>query len=802
MYFFAYPASPDLHAQTLAEAAARLGAESGVSASTWQDIAEGPSGIIFSDIRTRIQESSVIVLDLTGLNENVLLEFGLAVAENKAAVVLIDETVEGAWNTYRLFAPLRGVRAHQYASSGDISSFLLSTRPDLNEAPTIFTKEIAPRIQGSPPPYVFYVPRNYSTDFDIALNDALEGAIPGNIELRVADPYEGTEDISWYGRQVAQASAVVCHLAELRRVNAQENNRLASLAAGLALGFRRPLIIVAPKGARTVFDLEGFTSEYESRASLQAKVADWIHGSALRGLSDEPRHLARAKLAEEVALWGFGEHVAEREADDLAGYFYETNDYRVVVRGRTAIVVGRKGAGKTAAVKAALRALRNDAGRLVVEIAPPTYDIEALMALFERILGRSMRLSLGAALWRYLLMTEIVVAAHSGEAVKADQRPHAVTDEDRAFSAAVEESGLVAMSFAGRLEAAVRTLRSSAVEAPVEEDEAAANRLTELLYGGPLKDLRGLVRQALHGRSALILLDNLDKAWQPGADLEKQSMFLLSLLAVVPEMKHDLNKSNREAEASVDAVVFLRSDIFARVRVHSREPDKLPVHYMAWPSHAALHRVIEERYASAVSYERPGERVWERIFPQRIDDVPTKEHILRRVLPRPRDVIFLCNAALESATMRDAGRVEKTDVVAAEQRYSAHAVDTVLVEAGDQRRAVESALFALMGAEGSVMTMEAAIDLVVDDCGTIEEAQRVVGLLRELSVIGLEVRRGVFEFAEANPTLGERTRRLAERLKTGTEGQRILVHPAYCPYLELPDVNVSVRYAGFPSEVG
>lgn len=75
-------------------------------------------------------------------------------------------------------------------------------------------------------------------------------------------------------------------------------------------------------------------------------------------------------------------------------------------------------------------------------------------------------------------------------------------------------------------------------------------------------------------------------------------------------------------------------------------------------------------------------------------------------------------------------------------------------------------------------------------------------MLAELSVLGLEVRPGLFEFAEADPTLSERTQRLAERL-AGQGQARVLVHPAYGPFLEFPDVpGITVRYAGFASEIG
>lgn len=700
-FFFAYPAKPGLQAKTLAEASERLSREPGISATTWEDIATGPSGVIFSEISERISTASTVVLDLTNLNENVLLEFAFAVARDRMVAIFVDRTIADAMNRYRSFPPVRGVVAHEYASSSDIAGKLLSMRPDLGTTPTIFAREIAPRIQGAPPPYIFYVPRPYGTNYDIALNQTLTANMPRGHELKTADPFEGTEDLSWYGRQVAQAALVVCHLAEPARIDADENNRLASFAAGLALGFRVPLVLVAPEGARTAFDLESQTSLYTSVKNLRGLVERRLQDALSGGRKDRAEHVAAAALAEEVRRLDFGDHVAERESDQLSRYFIRTSDYEVVARARTALIVGRKGAGKTAAMTAALRELRRERSRMVVEISPPIYDFEAVIALFERYVGRSERLHLAAALWRYLLLAEIVVSEYTRVLADESVRPHALRGDDHEFRRAVEASGIHESSFAGRLENAVEGLLEESADP--SSRAGAADRLTERLYGGRIRELRDLLRGALDGRDVTILIDNLDKAWQPGANLERQALFLFALLALVPELERELQGRGRaERRPRVGAVIFLRSDIFGRVRAHARERDKLPVHYLAWAAPEALLRVIERRYESAVEYERSGDRVWEEVFPERVRAVPTPQYLVRRVLPRPRDLVFLCNAALESAVNRSSARVEVQDVFDGEQRYSAHAVDTVLVEAGAERGAVEQALYALMGGEGPI----------------------------------------------------------------------------------------------------
>lgn len=85
-----------------------------------------------------------------------------------------------------------------------------------------------------------------------------------------------------------------------------------------------------------------------------------------------------------------------------------------------------------------------------------------------------------------------------------------------------------------------------------------------------------------------------------------------------------------------------------------------------------------------------------------------------------------------------------------------------------------------------------------------EPAGGILELLRDLSVLGVEVSRGLFEFSEADATLRRRTDELARRFEQESgQGGRLLVHPAFCPFLEFPDAaGVTTRVAGSASIFG
>jgi hypothetical protein len=83
------------------------------------------------------------------------------------------------------------------------------------------------------------------------------------------------------------------------------------------------------------------------------------------------------------------------------------------------------------------------------------------------------------------------------------------------------------------------------------------------LSGPASRAARGAGTCARQPRECIaILVDNLDKAWQSGADLELLPRLLLGLLTVVGRIVDEFKKeSSMKASVNVTLTVFLRSDI-------------------------------------------------------------------------------------------------------------------------------------------------------------------------------------------------------------------------------------------------
>jgi hypothetical protein len=213
-------------------------------------------------------------------------------------------------------------------------------------------------------------------------------------------------------------------------------------------------------------------------------------------------------------------------------------------------------------------------------------------------------------------------------------------------------------------------------------------------------------------------------------------------------------------------------------------PDKVPVSRLDWEDGALLTRVLEERFIAAKDGTVEGQILWDDYFCPTTSGRPTKEYVLWRALPRPRDLIFFANAAISTAVNRRKTGVEEEDILEAERTYSRFAFDAVLVEADATLAGAEAILMEFVG-EHHLLTVGEVSDLLTRAGVAQGDHAQVITELVGLSFLGLETKQDEFKYVDDIRDQG-RNERLAQRLAAarGTPVQ-FEVHPAFRPYLEI-----------------
>ncbi|HEX2050249.1 MAG TPA: hypothetical protein VHJ34_06390, partial [Actinomycetota bacterium] len=225
------------------------------------------------------------------------------------------------------------------------------------------------------------------------------------------------------------------------------------------------------------------------------------------------------------------------------------------------------------------------------------------------------------------------------------------------------------------------------------------------------------------------------------------------------------------------------SDIFFRVISQAREPDKIPTRFLTWSDGELLLQLVEERYRAGRDPNTPGSDLWRKYFERTTRGMPTREYMASRVLPRPRDILYLANAAIDSAVRHRREKVTSADVLEAERQYSQFAFEALLVEGSGDVRELEDLLFEFAGAD-EILTMSDLVE-TISKSSSHRDVTTVLDQLVALSFLGREVHEGAFEFAE-NPRDRKRLDAVARGFATSRGADaRYRIHPAYQAYLNV-----------------
>ena len=157
------------------------------------------------------------------------------------------------------------------------------------------------------------------------------------------------------------------------------------------------------------------------------------------------------------------------------------------------------------------------------------------------------------------------------------------------------------------------------------------------------------------------------------------------------------------------------------------------------------------------------------------------------ILKRPRDIIFLANAAVTTAINRRHPQIEEEDVLEAERQYSQYAYESINVENTLPNIDLENVIFEFVGMP--TILPKSDVLSTLENAGISEEMMgRTIDVLHDLTFLGLEVEENQFVFSDA-PEVSRKNQTLARRFerKKGQEG-RFQIHKAFQAFLETEEI--------------
>ena len=741
---FAYPSEPSNIAEIMMEASENINLTNSYEVLPWPKLNVG-GNIVISQICNAIDQSEVFICDLTHLNPNVLFELGYAIAKRKFIWPIMDVTIESAKKEFQDFGILTTIGYTQFRNTSELVTkfFDADLNSKIKKDLSLYDQLLNLPIQNvnHDERTIFYLKNFHPTESSIKLTQRLKKS---PIKKATDDPTEvARNSFAWYAQHLAESFAVVTHFSDKKRIGAHLHNAKQALIGGIAHGLDRKLLMIADAPYHSPVDYRDLlvTASTSRQAILHLNTfLSGVEGEYFKNESTWKAYTKRQSSHSGLQRLSMGDYVAENEAEALLDYYVPTSTLGEILNSQQTIFIGRKGAGKTATLFKLEDEFKNNKQNHVCIIKPEGYDFEGLIDILKKIRKKSETGYLIESLWKYLLYSELVKSMYDELKKKPDFYEYSDAEE-KLNTFCVDHEDIICTDFASRLDIAIQQLTT------INSGESTDRKLhiSELLHTKHISPMREILSE-LFSRTArvVVLIDNLDSAWiaKPSEELGD---LLWGLLATTQTISIDLNRGLQEnKKILISTVLFLRSDIFHQLSGYAREKDKISHSTLSWNDKEKLINVIEKRLQTSIKEMTP-DQIWINFFCKDINKIPLKDYIVKYIIPRPRDIIYLIKAAIAEAVNRGHAIVEDTDFISAKKKYSEYALESVLSEYVEKAFDLEGLFYSLIG-QKKVLTHSSLVSLMDSISIPKENHDTCLKSLLELSLLGVEVQEDDFRF--------------------------------------------------------
>jgi hypothetical protein len=362
-----------------------------------------------------------------------------------------------------------------------------------------------------------------------------------------------------------------------------------------------------------------------------------------------------------------GAPAAERDIKrGLADYFVESDAFTRVASGARHVVLGNRGAGKSAIFQVLAQRARAS-GTHVIELAPEDYSYELLSrTMLEESKGSWAKLGAYAVAWKYLLYVLVMQElARKGPRLKKGPasdiyryvRDHHPGGLDSKLSALVSYLKRLEGIKIGKYEASIKT------------------RELEKLY--KLEEIHHLLpalREVLKRERVIIFVDELDRGWDASEDAKAFVAGLFQACMSINSLSDNLR-----------VYMSLRQELYDNIPALYEDAQKYRdvIEVISWDRDSLLKLVAKRIKHSVRGLESKDDiYCWSGVFSRMLDRREESfSYMVERTLYRPRELIQFCTRAIEVVCDRRASLpVNKAIVSEAELRHSEERTKDIAAE--------------------------------------------------------------------------------------------------------------------------
>lgn len=695
--FYAYPESMASITEAIL-GAVDLAKERGVVLKPWQKMRI--FGFKVDDlVRSHIEDADVLVADVTYSNPNVFYEMGYAIALGKPVIPTVNVAIEKAIQRVQKTGLFDTIGWATYSNASELEAKLVDWPSHAWTSSYVRAKN-----HGQP---LFILDTLIKTDFRNHIFHAVENA---HVQFRSFDPAEiprlsAAQAIA----DVSSSAGVIIPILSDEIVDAQNHNLRAAFMLGLCHGYGVEALAIqygngpAPLDYRDFITNSTYRKETENHVEkFSADVLIWNQKATVRGQKTPSGLLSDIDL---------GSPTAENETQKLSEYFVKTAEFARAMRAEGAVIIGRKGSGKSAVYLQVAESVSRDKRRCVVDLRPASHNLSEMREAILNVVSAGVFDHTIAAFWQYILYLEIVLKLREMVLPKSRndfQLQERIRELEQTFG--LKES-VVSGDFTSRLEGAVREVIR--VVRGIDNAGDLRNKLTNIMFEDPIPKLRDAVTMfAEFSGEIVVLIDDLDKGWPPRQVESHDVVMVKHLIEVLNRIQRDLGKR----DVPFKHLLFLRSDIYERLVEQTSDRGKYNVIKVDWSDPEQLRHLLRQRVINSLDDDQK-EAAWAAINPAVPGHGDAVSQMIESSLRRPRFLIDLCERTLSVAINRGHKEIQENDVEEGLRQMSLYLVSDFGYEMRDIAGTPEDIFYSFIGASDLLTEGELREILEIDQLG-------------------------------------------------------------------------------------
>ncbi|KEP69215.1 hypothetical protein DL1_04810 [Thioclava dalianensis] len=720
---------------------------------------------LLSPILEGIDASPFVVADITYLNPNVVYEIGFAIGRKKKVLLIRNSDYEGDRNLSKTVGIFDTIGYSSYRTEDDLRNKLTS-HISIDALPFEIT------VNSKAPVYV--MPSNEKS---VASTHLISRVKKARYRYR---SFSSTEDVRLSATdaiaQVAQSAGIISMLDGDNR----EQTVRALFIAGLADGMNKPSLLLSPYMAETPLDVRDRARPYKDQNEIADIVADFCPEINAKLQESSPPPIIAPNLLGRISV---GDPTAENEMTTLENYYLQTDQYLRASRGEVNLVVGRKGAGKTALFIRLRDTTRADKRNIVVDLKPESYQLLKLKDEILEHLAEGSKQHLITAFWEYLILLEV-----THKLLEKDRNTHRFNHNIHDLYEKLEDiyaggEGIAEGDFSERImQLSQRLSENYSTKVNENATKITGQNLTELLYSHDLKSLKEVLSQYLeHKHNVLVLFDNLDKSWSTIGVDRTDATTLRCLIDASRKVERDMQKRGH----TFRCIVFVRNDVYQHLMANSPDYGKEMRATLDWSDADLLRELLRLRLISSLGEkfeEANFQDIWAGISESHVFGEESSSFVIDRSLMRPRNVLKLFSHARAFAVNLRKEKIDQEDFYKGLKAYSQDLLVELDRELSDVFPDAQDLLYYFIDSP-SVVTLD-QLYRVMSEAAIPESRQETLrDFLLYHGVIGLHMDdkdQYIFDVGYDLKQILIRVKRL------GAEANFVL-NPAFAPALETKD---------------